>query len=571
MNRQKYLQLKMVFITSFFFNTSFAGGGTWSEIDDAPSFPEKISQKTQGEGQLLQLFGQSSNNDFRDSYCIKIVDPENFRVTTDSNIDPTASATFDTRLYLFDIKGKPLLFNDDTVHNTSPFHSTLTGVANDGSGFVLNQPGEYNLVVSGFAQSPLDSSNNSLFNFNTDDSSLINGENPSAGRFAGWDSSTPATGEYILGMQGVEFCQEKLDIIATNTSDSQSSLCFGDGQGEFLTCNNESSSSDKADLAIGYFNKDKYLDVVFDQFNALPTLCLGGEVDGFQSCQNLNIGETNTTDIALADINYDGNLDAAFIFAVGQVSKVLKICLGDGTNGFLNGCTDFPVADRFYSNIDFAYMDTDKNIDLIVHGFNSITICPGDGLGDFGSCNEVSVQSGRGLEVYDVNNDNHLDIVTYAETQPAQVCINDGTGVLTCSAMNGFSHDTTGMDMADLNADGNIDAVFSNTGGFSSGTNKVCLGDGLGAFNCSDISGVIDDHLSVKLGDLNQDNILDAVFGMEDKARICNGVGDGTFVNCRNDERLKLTNVELGEFADFTKWTEINDAASFPDGQAQVT
>ncbi len=547
---------------------AFAGGGTWSEINDAPSFPDKSAQISQGAGKLLQIIGQTSASDVRDSYCIKITDTNNFSVTSDANTDPAATATFDTRLFLFDKNGKPLLFNDDTAHNSAPFHSTLTGAATDGSGYVLDQPGEYVLVVTGFAHSPIDSGNNSLFNFNSGNSGLINGSNPISGRFAGWDNATPATGDYFLGLQGVEFCQENLDIIGTNTSESDTSMCFGDGQGDFPACNNESSASNKDDLTIGYFNKDKHLDVIFDEGGESPTLCLGSGLDGFNQCNSLDIGVFDTSRVAVADINNDQKPDAVFI---GFNSTVVKICLGNGVSGFLSNCTEIPVSQDFFSNIDLAYMDTDNNIDLIVHGFNSIQICPGDGVGSFGTCNNVSVQSGRGLEINDINNDNHLDIVTYAEQQPSQVCLNDGTGAINCSAMNALIHDTTGIAMNDLNADGNIDAVFSNNNGFQSGLNKVCLGDGLGAFTCTNVSGTADNHKSVSLGDLNGDGFLDAVFGVNFHTRICYGVGDGTFTDCFNDDKIQVNQVQLGEFGEFTKWTEINDAPSFPDGQAQVT
>lgn len=562
------MQNLLIIIVFSYTSLAIAGGNTWNETNDAPSFPDGQVQVTQGEGDLLYLFGETSAADLRDAYCIKMTDHNNFRITTDANIDSNANASFDTRLFLFDQNQKPLLFNDDTPPSSSPFASTLTATATDGSGYILSQPGEYTLVVAGFSDGPLDSQLINIFNQSAD---IIHSASPTTGRFASWEGSSPATGSYILAMQGVEFCQEKLDIIGTNSSVTDSSMCFGDEQGEFTVCHNNSSTSNKEDIATGYFKKDKHLDVMFDQFGESPTLCLGAGVDGFKSCQSLDIGVTNTTDIAMADINNDGNLDAAFIFAVGQVSDVVKICIGDGNNGFLNSCTNLTVEGRFYSNIDFAYMDTDWNIDLIVHGFNSITICSGDGLGGFGTCNEVSVQSGRGLEVFDVNNDNHLDIVTYAGQQQSQVCINNGSGFLTCTVMNALLHDTTGMAMGDLNSDGNIDVVFSNNNGFKLGTNKVCLGDGLGVFTCTDVSGIADTHQSVSLGDLNSDGIVDAVFGAINFARICYGVGDGTFTGCFNDSKIKVNQIQLGEFGDFSKWIETGDAPSYPDNQAQVT
>jgi hypothetical protein len=72
------------------------------------------------------------------------------------------------------------------------------------------------------------------------------------------------------------------------------------------------------------------------------------------------------------------------------------------------------------------------------------------------------------------------------------VCLGDGGGGFACSDAgaqkrnsSGIAPDTRGGALGDVNGDGNLDAVFAN--GLNH-TNRVCLGDGLGGFACSDVS-----------------------------------------------------------------------------------
>lgn len=543
----------------------------WIEFNDAPSYPEKQAQVTQGTGKLNFLSGTTSAVDLRDAYCIKITDPNNFSVTSDNNVDVNAFSDFDTRLYLFDKKGKALLFNDDSPPSMPPFNSTLTNTATDGSNFKLTKTDEYVLVIGGFPDAPKDNVGVNLF---TDSviSDLVQSANPSAGHFAAWENApTAATGNYSLALQGVEFCQDNLDIIGTNNSPSGSSLCLNDGTGGFALCDNNSTTDAKSELATGYFNDDPYLDVIFDSNGSPPTLCHGAGLDGLRLCSALNIGTNDTNDVALADINNDGNLDAAFFFSGS--TGVAKICLGNGSNGFNGPCSDLNFPSEFYSDIHFAFMNEDKFIDLIIHGFNFVQICSGDGNGDFLNCTQTNVQGGYGSEIAQLNNDGFLDFISYSEDQVSQVCVNNGLGDLTCSPLTSTLMGSTGLALADLNADGNTDVVFANTNTslYPTIPNRVCLGNGNAQFSCSDVSGVVGDYQSVRIGDMNNDNILDAIFGANSFVRICYGVGDGTFNNCNNDNKVKVKRIELGEFGDFRKWAEINDASSFPDEQAQTT
>ena len=110
-----------------------------------------------------------------------------------------------------------------------------------------------------------------------------------------------------------------------------------------------------------------------------------------------------------------------------------------------------------------------------------------------------------------------------------RVCLGDGTGGFTCSdvASDDVLNDSQGVALGDVNGDNILDAVFANR----NDPNRVCRGDGTGGFTCEDVAS--DDtnrSRGVALGDVNGDNILDAVFANLGEAnRVCRGDGTGGF------------------------------------------
>ena len=85
-----------------------------------------------------------------------------------------------------------------------------------------------------------------------------------------------------------------------------------------------------------------------------------------------------------------------------------------------------------------------------------------------------------------------------------------------------------GLALAGVDGDGNPDAVFANGAGFI--RNRVCLGDGLGGFTCSDVSSDTNNTFDVALGTVDGDNNLDAVFAnFQQRNRLCLGDGAGGF------------------------------------------
>lgn len=531
---------KYLMVFGIIFSSTLLAGGTWEAIGDVPSFPDGQPQITRGPGELSLITGATSiQADPRNAYCIKITDPADFVATTDNDINNAANTDFDTRLFLFDKNGQPILFNDDTAPNPSkPFPSTLTGVTNDGSGFVLTQPGEYILVVAGFPDKPLDNIASDLFNIGN---TTVNTANPNVGKFSAWENNSPATGDYLVALEGVSHCQDKLDIVGT-TEANNTKLCIGDGNGGFGDCNNDSISSAKSRLTTGYLDGDEFIDVIFDDYlNDVPSVCLGDGNGGYKSCSVFIIGTNRTRTPVLGDLNNDQLMDVVFL----ANSENHQACLGDGT-GQITGCTDVPNSE-FIGSGQLALINNDQVLDLVYTTINDFRTCLGNGTGGFNTCLITEIPAGT-VEIADVNQDGMNDVISLQDSGTNRVCINVGSGQFSCSDINSQTNRSRGLAVSDLNNDGHIDLVIANVIGSSPGVNKVCLGDGNGAFTCNDVSGVGGDYVDVKLGLLNNDNFLDAVFAGNGFSRTCMGNGDGTFSNCINDTNLNFSRINLGEF-----------------------
>lgn len=131
------------------------GGPVWLEdsMGDAGDRPGN-GQVTTGSGPLSKINGSIEGGmgpfkpDVIDLYLVRICDPSAFVASLLPG--EGGSANFDTQLWVFQPDGPDnalgLLGNDD-ADNGVP-QSRLTAVSNDGSGFVLQEPGRYWIGIS---------------------------------------------------------------------------------------------------------------------------------------------------------------------------------------------------------------------------------------------------------------------------------------------------------------------------------------------------------------------------------------------------------------------------------------
>ena len=188
--------------------------GTWTEVGDAADALSGF-QNTNGVGSLDAISGSTdvASGDWVDAYCIKITDPLAFFAATAAELG--GSTDFDTRLFLFDLSGNPLLMNDDWPDTAAPFDGMLSGPSYYiGTGeVVVDAPQEvvagqdYILAITGYSNMVEDAA--LVDNFTVDsvfDFDALYGPNPAAGAPDHWENlATDASGTYTIALAGATY------------------------------------------------------------------------------------------------------------------------------------------------------------------------------------------------------------------------------------------------------------------------------------------------------------------------------------------------------------------------------
>ena len=148
----------------------------------------------------------------------------------------------------------------------------------------------------------------------------------------------------------------------------------------------------------------------------------------------------------------------------------------------------FDTAGRLPRDIALADLDHDGDLDAIVcfELENEVNVHSGDGTGKLSLRQRVASGPGAwALETADFNRDGHLDVaVTNSSGATVSVLLGNGDGTLRAGIPTTVGPTPHGIVATDLNSDGNADLLVSNFGG---GTVSVLLGRGDGAFDRTDI------------------------------------------------------------------------------------
>lgn len=191
--------------------------------------------------------------------------------------------------------------------------------------------------------------------------------------------------------------------------------------------------------------------------------------------------------IAVADMNKDGNPD---ILVTNADDESISVLLGDGTGKFHQAAGSPFHAGHLPNDLAIADMNGDGNLDLIVANHQSpyLSIFLGDGNGGFrlapGSPVDVHSQPHpHGIAVADFNGDGKPDVVTDSwGNNQIELLLGDGKGGLITPAR----YFPTGhrpyelVRSADFNRDGQPDIVTTN---LDDDTVTILLGDGKGHFH----------------------------------------------------------------------------------------
>jgi FG-GAP-like repeat/Abnormal spindle-like microcephaly-assoc'd, ASPM-SPD-2-Hydin len=233
--------------------------------------------------------------------------------------------------------------------------------------------------------------------------------------------------------------------------------------------------------------------------------------------------------VAAGDLNGDGKQDIV-ISTPGKVS----VLLGNG-DGTFRGHVDYTTASRFSGQVLLYDFNGDGKLDVAIV-FGTVEILPGNGDGTLRAGTTLS-SPGIGDQVIaaDFNRDGKLDLASASyDSSTASTTVfvfignGDGTFQDGVKFKSGGNQTPRGLAAGDLNGDGKLDIVVSNTSGNGL---YVLLGNGDGTFQTPLSAGTLDTP-SLALADLNGDGKLDIVAALDvsqGQIAVQLGNGDGTF------------------------------------------
>ncbi|MFD8912674.1 FG-GAP-like repeat-containing protein [Streptomyces sp. NPDC059575] len=245
----------------------------------------------------------------------------------------------------------------------------------------------------------------------------------------------------------------------------------------------------------------------------------------------------------IRDVNGDGHMDVISHDSRGNVALVW---LGDGSGALgagaavqlnpTSGCdttSDNPCVARFPTDVTVGDFDEDGKPDLATSNANTnnVSVVIGGGVGTFGAATQFGLNGGtrpQGVAAADLNGDGHLDLVTSnSSTGTLSVLPGDGHGGFgTASSVSAGVTLPSKFKLADINEDGEPDAVLVAPG--SPGRVAVLPGDGTGGFGTASVLSAGTNPSSVSVADLNGDGHADLVVSSAGSDAVVVLEGDGT-------------------------------------------
>ena len=237
-------------------------------------------------------------------------------------------------------------------------------------------------------------------------------------------------------------------------------------------------------------------------------------------------------DVALADIDEDGNLD---ILTASREGRSISIFLGNGRGGFQEYA---PIrSERGFTSLTLGNLNQDRHLDIAASMCQEG--CTENGIGIFYGAGDGSFTSGPWIPVAgvpynialaDFNRDQRLDLAAsdHPGNQLWVLLAGPEEGSFQSKTLEAGTHPIAIL-VRDLDLDGNPDLISSDHG---SGASSVYMGNGTGEFSHRIVIPTDTLPYSIALANLDPDAIPDLVVAHSSspgRISVYRGFGDGTF------------------------------------------
>jgi Ca2+-binding RTX toxin-like protein len=287
-------------------------------------------------------------------------------------------------------------------------------------------------------------------------------------------------------------------------------VLLGNGDGTFKRAITTNLPVQANSLAVGDFNRDGKLDLVFTNNSNNTVEVLRGNGDGtFQSNPLILPVGAGPTSVAVGDFQHDGKLELA---VTNGNSNTVSVLLGNG-DGTFQAARNIAVGTVPTSVV--AVDLGNGQVDLVVANLssNNVSVLLGNGDGTFRSGQTIAVANASNAMVGDFNGDGKPDVMI-EELPPGDaiatsevVLFGNGDGTLHPGATQLLGSSLFGLAVADFSGDGKQDiAVLNPLGPLGGNLLEVFSGNGDGTFATPpDNFPTGGDPFGVAAGDFNGD------------------------------------------------------------------
>lgn len=328
--------------------------------------------------------------------------------------------------------------------------------------------------------------------------------------------------------------------------------------------------NDSAGVNIIDFDNDGDFDIIENNYEQTYNIIWKNDGTGTLS-QYKSLGKNSTFVMRFADFNNDGYYDAFAGNCKGDIDTPSEqpneiFINNNGKSFYLNQI----IGNDITQDIALGDIDNDGDIDVFVANIGANSLLINDGSGNFSESETILPGNDTTAAVFgDLNNDGYIDLVIGNKNGEAnRVLLNNGTGKLVDSGKSLGKYDTTSIALGDIDNDGDIDIVFgtktlikiwTNTGegkfGFTADTR----------FQARNETYLTNITWDVKLADVDNDGDLDIVaanYMDTDMVWLNNGTGyfkdSGNYLGSYASRRLAVADFNKDGFLDFAVGNSFN-------------